>query len=49
MLILLTSLAKLGKAFNVETQKDIFPYDFPNSINLEYYGKVPEYSFFLFY
>ena len=46
MLLLLSSLAKLGKAFNVETQKDIFPYNFPNKNNLKYIGEVPSYEYF---
>nr|YP_009690150.1 DNA polymerase family B [Porodaedalea pini]QEG56930.1 DNA polymerase family B [Porodaedalea pini] len=46
MLLLLSSLSKLGKAFNVEIQKDVFPYYFPNKDNLNYKGDVPAYEFF---
>ena len=46
MLLLPSSLEKLGKAFGVETQKDIYPYYFPNKNNLNYIGAVPEYKFF---
>ena len=37
---------KLGKTFNVDVQKDIFPYEFPNKNNLDYVGKVPGYEYF---
>lgn len=46
MLLLLTSLAKLGKSFGVEIQKDIFPYNFPTKENLNYKGSVPAYQYF---
>nr|YP_009690411.1 DNA polymerase family B [Coniferiporia sulphurascens]QEG57191.1 DNA polymerase family B [Coniferiporia sulphurascens] len=45
-MLLLSSLAKLGKQFGVETLKDVYPYSFPNKNNLNYVGAVPEYSFF---
>jgi hypothetical protein len=38
--ILINSLAKLGKAFGVETLKSIFPYTFVNEDNLNYVGEV---------
>ena len=44
--ILLASLRKLGKSFNVNTQKGIFPYKFPNLSNLEYVGSVPDFNHF---
>ena len=40
------SLSKLGKSFNVETQKDIFPHSFVNEHNLNYIGTVPSYNYF---
>ena len=46
LLLLLTSLAKLGKSFDVMVQKDIFPYYFPNKDNFNYVGEVPAYKFF---
>ena len=45
-LILMNSLAKLGKSFNVETQKDVFPHSFVNENNLNYIGEVPSYNYF---
>jgi hypothetical protein len=45
-LILLSSLAKLGKGFQVETKKSIFPFLFVNENNLDYIGSVPEYKYF---
>jgi hypothetical protein len=44
--MLLSSLANLGKSFNVNTQKGIFPYKFPNRDNLNYVGEVPEFKYF---
>lgn len=46
--ILLASLEKLGKSFNTECKKSIFPYDFVNdhSITLDYKGKVPLMKYF---
>ncbi len=38
--ILLSSLKKLGKSFDVNTQKGVFPYNFVNN-NLDYIGNVP--------
>lgn len=43
--ILLSSLQKLAKSFNVE-DKGIFPYNFVNENNLNYIGKVPEIKHF---
>ena len=45
-LLLSNSLSKLGKALNAKTQKDIFPYYFPNKDNFNYVGEVPAYKFF---
>jgi len=45
-LLLLTSLRKLTKSFNVETQKSMFPHFFVNENNLNYIGKVPEIKYF---
>lgn len=45
-LILLNSLLKLSKAFNVENEKTIFPYFFVNKDNLNYKGKVPDIKYF---
>ena len=44
--ILNTSLRKLTKAFNVENQKGIFPYNFAIENNLNYIGSVPNISYF---
>lgn len=44
--ILLASLKKLGKSFQVETQKSIFPYSFVNKDNLNYKGNVPALTYF---
>ena len=41
-----SSLSKLGKSFEVKSQKDIYPYEFPKNYNLSYEGAVPEYKFF---
>jgi len=38
--LLLTSLRKLAKTFNIDTQKGIFPHTFVNKDNLEYIGGV---------
>jgi hypothetical protein len=48
LLILPSSLKKLGKSFNVDIVKSIFPYDFVNrnDINLNYEGDVPSISYF---
>ena len=45
-LLLTSSLSKLCKAFNVENQKDIFPYYFVNEHNLDYIGAIPSYTYF---
>lgn len=42
-LILLSSLNKLCKSFNVETVKSIFPHLFVNENNFNYIGEVPEF------
>jgi DNA polymerase type B, organellar and viral len=44
--ILLASLAKLGKSFNVKTIKTIFPYRFINENDLNYNGSIPSINFF---
>ena len=45
-LLLPSSLAKLAKAFDVDTQKDIYPYSFPSNQILNYVGEVPDYGYF---
>jgi hypothetical protein len=40
------SLRKLAKAFDVDTQKGIFPYSFVNENNLNYIGQVPDINYF---
>jgi DNA polymerase type B, organellar and viral len=45
-LLLLSSLRKLTKSFNVETQKSVFPYLFVNENNLNYVGNVPDFKYF---
>jgi hypothetical protein len=40
-LILLSSLDKLSKAFNVVSPKGIFPHLFVNKDNLNYIGEIP--------
>jgi hypothetical protein len=44
--LLIGSLANLGKSFNVEKQKSIFPYEFVNENNLDYIGEVPDIKLF---
>lgn len=45
--ILLSSLRKLGKAFNVDTVKGDFPHNFLNTgIDLDYQGVTPDYKYF---
>lgn len=44
--ILPSSLEKLGKSFNVETIKGVFPYSFVNENNLNYKGPKPDINFF---
>ena len=44
--ILLSSLKKLGKSFDVDTQKSIFPYRFVNFHSLNYVGFVPPIRYF---
>nr|WRO45314.1 DNA polymerase [Russula virescens] len=45
-LMLLSSLEKLGKSFNIEIKKSIFPHLFVNENNLNYIGEVPNISNF---
>nr|YP_009487322.1 hypothetical protein [Russula virescens]AWB36224.1 hypothetical protein [Russula virescens] len=45
-LMLLSSLEKLGKSFNIEIKKSIFPHLFVNKYNLNYIGEVPNISNF---
>jgi len=40
------SLRDLGKSFNVDIQKSIFPYSFVNEDNLNYIGEVPNINYF---
>jgi hypothetical protein len=44
--LLLDSLRKLAKCFNVDTQKSIFPYSFVNENNLDYIGTIPDFKYF---
>jgi hypothetical protein len=44
--LLPSSLSKLAKSFNVETQKDVFPYEFANKVSLDYVGSIPDISYF---
>ena len=44
--ILPNSLAKLGKNFDVDIQKGIFPYKFVNENRLFYVGNTPEISYY---
>ena len=46
LLLLPSSLQKLAKQFNVETQKEIFPHDFVTRETLIYIGEVPSYAYF---
>ena len=43
--MLIVSLRTLGKAFGVNTQKTIFPYDFVNENNLDYIGTIPDFKY----
>jgi len=45
-LILLNSLDRLSKAFNVDNPKGIFPFLFVNKDNLNYIGVVPRFEYF---
>lgn len=45
--LLLTSLRKLCKAFNLEISKGIFPHKFVNVNNLDYIGVLPSYKYFI--
>ena len=45
-LILLSSLIKLCKSFNVKNPKSIFPHLFVNENNLNYIGPVPDFKYF---
>jgi hypothetical protein len=44
--MLIVSLRTLGKAFGVNSQKTIFPYDFVNENNLDYIGTIPDLKYF---
>jgi len=44
--MLIGSLKNLAKAFGVETQKSIFPYNFVNKDNLNYNGYIPDFKYF---
>lgn len=44
--ILLASLSKLGKSFNVSTLKSKFPYRFINETDLNYCGEIPKLKYF---
>jgi hypothetical protein len=44
--LLLMSLSKLAKSFNVEVQKSIFPHRFVSRDNLNYIGTVPDFKYF---
>jgi hypothetical protein len=48
LLILPSSLKKLGEAFESDVRKSIYPYKFVNdeSISLSYEGAVPSFNFF---
>jgi len=46
LLILLGTLDRLSKAFNVDNPKSIFPFLFVNKDNLNYIGEVPEFKYF---
>src|SRR5882757_3634212 len=46
LLLLLNSLSKLSKSFNVENPKSVFPIFFVNENNLDYIGEVPECKYF---
>jgi DNA polymerase type B, organellar and viral len=48
LLLLPSSLRKLGESFGVDIKKSIFPYSFVNNenINLNYIGKIPSYDKF---
>jgi hypothetical protein len=45
-LLLLSSLSKLTKGFEVKTIKSIFPFLFVNKDNLDYIGEVPDFKSF---
>jgi hypothetical protein len=44
--LLMFSLKNLGKAFGVDVQKGIFPYNFVNENNLNYIGTIPDFKYF---
>lgn len=46
LLLLPSSLAKLGVSFGTEVTKGIFPYSFVKQDNLLYWGDVPGFSYF---
>lgn len=39
------SLKSVARAFKLDIEKDIYPYTFPNSNNLNYVGEVPEHKY----
>lgn len=45
--LLLSSLRKLCKAFNLDIDKGLFPHNFVNSDNLNYIGSIPSYDNFI--
>jgi hypothetical protein len=45
-LLLLNSLSKLCKSFNLENSKSIFPHLFVNENNLGFVGEVPDFKYF---
>jgi len=46
LLLLLNSLSKLSKSFNIENPKSLFPIFFVNENNLDYIGEVPDFIYF---
>ena len=46
--LLLGSLSKLAKFFNVPTGKGTFPFDFAQSVNFNYEGPTPGYKYYAF-
>jgi len=42
------NLRNLGKSFEVNIQKGVFPYDFVNKFNLDYVGSNPHYEYYKF-
>jgi hypothetical protein len=46
LLLLLNSLSKLSKSFNIENPKSLFPIFFVKENNLDYIGEVPDFKYF---